>query len=220
MSAKGRILGALGSLVLKDARVTSVERLAPRLRRVRLAGEALRGVAWTPGDKVQVLLPNRDVRTYTPCGWDADAGGTSLLVFVHGDGPGARWGGKVAVGDTVRFIGPQPSLRPPSGPATVFGDETAFGLVEALGGRGVLEVSDLDAGRAFTNLHPGTAVIPADGERHLDRIADTLVSAGGTLVLAGRARSIQGIRARLQARGIAAPTHVKAYWADGKVGLD
>ncbi len=88
------------------------------------------------------MLPSLDTRTYTPCGWDPTRGATSLRVVDHGGGPGAGWTRAVRPGDAVRFVGPQRSLRAPVGAAVVYGDETSFGLVEALGGVGVLEVRD------------------------------------------------------------------------------
>lgn len=220
MSAKGRILGALGGLVLKEGRVTQVDAPHPALRRVEISGEALRGVAWSPGDKVQVVLPSLDVRTYTPCRWDAATGATTLLIYCHGDAPGARWARELAAGDGVRLLGPSRSLRPPPGPTIVFGDETAFGLVLALGARGVLEVSDLGAAEAFRAMHLDGLLLPKAGERHLEAAAEALCAFEGTVVLAGRARSIQVVRGLLQQRGARAPQHVRAYWADGRVGLD
>jgi NADPH-dependent ferric siderophore reductase len=217
MSVKGRLLGALGPLVLREARVVAVESLSASLRRVRVAGESLRGAPWRPGDKVQVVI-GADVRTYTPTAWAGDT--TSFLVFAHGAGPGAAFGRAVSVGDRVRFVGPQRSVRV-DGPVVLFGDETAFGLAEALDARGVFEVSDRDAAAAFAAFRP-SVMIPVDGDRHYDAVAEALVAASGgaTVVLAGRARSIQEVRRRLAARGRAAPKHVKAYWADGKAGLD
>ncbi len=222
MSAKGRLLGALGPLLLTEARVVSATALAPTLRRVVVRGEGLRRADWHPGDKIQVVLPGHVVRTYTPCRWDRATGETELLLYAHGGAPGATWGRTLAVGATVRFFGPRTSLRVPPGPAVVFGDETAFGLVRALDARAVLEVSDPAAAAAFGGLRPGARLFPVDGDRHFDALADALVeaAAGATVVLAGRARSIQAVRTRLMARGLAAPRHTRAYWADGRAGLD
>ena len=70
-SPKGLLLSAVGRLALRHARVTAVEELGGHLRRIALAGDELRGARWTAGDKVQVLLPSKDVRTYTPLAWIA-----------------------------------------------------------------------------------------------------------------------------------------------------
>src|SRR6478752_6178721 len=96
-STKGMLLSAFGRLVLRDARVTAVRELGDRTREIVLEGAALRDVEWVPGDKIQVLLPTRDVRTYTPASWDQRRGSTELIVFAHGDSPGARWSQRIAV---------------------------------------------------------------------------------------------------------------------------
>ena len=90
-SGKGILLGALGGLVLRDATVRAVRDVAPHFRAVELVGPALRGVDFHPGDKIQVLLPSRDVRTYTPLRWDSEAGATELLVYHHTDSPAGAW---------------------------------------------------------------------------------------------------------------------------------
>jgi NADPH-dependent ferric siderophore reductase len=132
-STKGLLLSAVGRLVLRHARVTEVAPLSAHLRRIELAGDELRGVAWTAGDKVQVLLPSRDVRTYTPIRWDRERGTTTIVVHDHGDSPGAVWGRTVAAGDACGFVGPQRSLARTRGrPAILFGDETSIGVAHAL----------------------------------------------------------------------------------------
>ena len=77
-SPKGLLLSAVGRLVLRHARVTAVEDLGGHLRRIALASDELRGASWTAGDKVQVLLPSKDVRTYTPLAWDRTRGAGSV----------------------------------------------------------------------------------------------------------------------------------------------
>ena len=115
MSGKGMILRWLGAVALREATVTTCASPAPRYLRVRLRGAVPRG---EPGDKVQVLLPGDDVRTYTPFAWsdEGEARGFSLLVFLHGDTPAARWARSLREGDVVRFVGPQRALRMPDGP--------------------------------------------------------------------------------------------------------
>lgn len=222
MSAKGRILGALGPVLLTEARVLSVEAIVPSLRRIVLGGEALRRARWHPGDKVQVVLAGHLVRTYTPSRWDAMRGETELLHYAHGKGPGAEWGRSVRPGDAVRLFGPRGSLRSDGGPVALFGDETTLGLAVALAARAILEVSEPAVGAAAAALLPGTSTFAVDGDRHFDALVDALIEAGNgaTLMLAGRARSIAEVRRRLTARGVPAPRLVRPYWADGKVGLD
>ena len=70
----------------------------------------------------------------------------------------------------------------------------------------------------------GDLVERTANDAHLDEV-DALLRArdgaeGGTLVLTGKAQSIQGIRTRLRARPAFARQRSKAYWAPGKRGLD
>lgn len=116
---------ALGGLLLQDATVQAVRDVAGSFRGVELAGPGLRGVTFTPGDKLQMLLPSRDLRTFTPLRWDSEAGTTELFVVHHTESPAGRWIRALAVGDTRRFVGPQRSIRlPETGPVLLFGDET------------------------------------------------------------------------------------------------
>lgn len=52
----GRIEGALTRLFMKSATVRESRALDEGFRLVTLSGESLRGVRWTPGQKVQVAL--------------------------------------------------------------------------------------------------------------------------------------------------------------------
>lgn len=235
------LLSAIGRLVLRDAKVVAVRELGDRIRELALEGPALRDVTWTPGDKIQVLLPSLDVRTYTPTSWDTRRGATELIVFAHGDSPGAAWSRRVAVGDTCRFVGPQRSLRrQPGHPAVLFGDETSFGLAAALGRSTnaklacVFEVGSSASVRAVVDAvglgRNGSVVlverkqsdahlndVVGEIEREIERLGHE--HAHPQLLLSGRAQSIQALHPRLRASGSGRSSN-KAYWAVGKVGLD
>jgi NADPH-dependent ferric siderophore reductase len=232
-SGKGLLLDSIGRFFLTEATVTSVEPLGERFLSVALSGTALRGADWTPGDKIQVLLPGRDVRTFTPVRWDA-GGTTELLLYLHGGAtPATRWARAVAAGDAVRFIGPQRSVRVPDGrPVVLYGDETSFGVACALAGSRpagalgcVFEVSSrADVGPVLERLGFDAAATERAGSAHLGTIADRLRSElaarpGAALVMTGCASSIQAVRALLRAGG-PRPEATKAYWAPGKAGLD
>lgn len=236
-SPKGLLLAAVGRLVLRHARVTAVDELGGGLRRLALGGDELRGAAFTPGDKLQVLLPSRDVRTYTPVTWDGVGGATAVVAFDHGDHPGARWARTVAVGAACGFVGPQRSIaRTPGRPAIVFGDETSVGVALALTQAApavplvcVLEVGAPDAlAPALERLgldDPAVLVARRDDDAHLDEVAAELVRARAAhrdaeLIFTGRGAAIQALRARLRARGVEPRGPTKAYWSRGKVGLD
>jgi len=222
----GRIERALTQWMLREARVARVDTLSPHFRMIDLDGAALRSVAWTPGQKLQVMLGAGLLsRTYTPMLWDAERGATRLLAYTHGDGPGSHWSSTVALGDTVSFFGPRRSLDL-AGLAypTLFGDETSFALAASLGtaARFIFEVDSTDECRPLLEaLGLGTAVLVErqPGDTHLDAIEAALE--GDTFILTGKAASIQRLSRTLKARGVASSViRAKAYWAPGKRGLD
>lgn len=214
-SGKGTILRWLGGVALRSTTVTAVAAPAPRYLRVRLRGEVARG---EPGDKVQVLLPGDDVRTYSPFAWAEEGGGArsfSLLVFVHGDTPATRWAKALRVGDTVRFVGPQRALRMPDGPLVLVGDETSLAAVasyeEARPGQ-VRAVFEGDVPAAVLADLGLRAAVCAAGE-----VASHLADTPGAVGVTGSAALIQRVREALNGR--AAP-RVKAHWIAGRVGID
>ncbi len=227
---KARLLGGwIGDRLLRDALVESLEELGPRYRRVVLRAPWATELSGAAGEKVQLFLPEVGTRTYTPFDFDRAAGRFSVLVYVHGDTPGPSFARALEVAAEVRLIGPQAStpLDGLEGPVSLFGDETSFAVARTLRGierlrdRSTLrfEVSSLeDAFYAVDALDiPRDALVakePADA--HLKGIADAL---SGSIVLTGRASSIQKVREHLRAAGKRKQT-VRAYWADGKTGLD
>ncbi|WP_224249357.1 siderophore-interacting protein [Hyalangium gracile] len=231
-SAKAVLGGVLGRFIFREATVSLVEPLGARFRRLVLSSPALRGVSWTPGDKLQVFLPEAGTRAYTPTRWDSDAGETELLIYLHGDGPGTAWASSVQAGARVQVFGPRGSLVVGERtPGVIFGDETSVGLVRAHGSNGasVLEVTDARAVREVLDglgCRATTLVERAPQDGHLGELVSALEGAVRTaphqrLVLSGRAAAIQEVRKGLKARGVSlSEAKTKAYWAPGKVGLD
>lgn len=228
-SAKGLVLDMLGRLVTRSARASAVRDLGHGLRVITLVGPELRDVAWTPGDKVQVLLPTRDVRTYTPSRWEGDE--LELVAFDHGDAPGSAWSRAIAPGDALRFVGPQRSVRRHAGKRVVlFGDETSFGLAVAFSGAPLASVFEIGAAPyaeivAGLGVADAACVVRAPGDRHLVDVAAAIADGlrthpGAELVMTGRAQSIRVVRDRLRTLGVGARPANKAYWSVGKSGLD
>lgn len=233
-SAKAFFGELLGSLVFREGRVHRVEDVALGFRRLEVRGEGLRGISWTPGDKVQVFLSGEGMRTYTPMRWDAQSGITEFLGFMHGEGPGAAWLRAANMGDRVRFFGPRGSIDG-SGLArsvVLVGDETSFAVASALrpGRRltGLFEVVDpRSSTQALDSVQvPGSHCLQrtaSDG--HWPALADQLIEllradSEAQVVFTGRAKTIQFLRQSLKRAGISRSMASKAYWADGKKGLD
>lgn len=230
---------AVLSLFTKRASVSEIVRLSGDFSLVRLAGEALRGVTWAPGQKLQLAVQGFQLRTFTPIAWDAERGTTELFVYAHGAGPVARWVGALAVGSECALFGPRGSLDLGAleHPGLLFGDETSFGLAHALrftahGGAGVEVLLEVTAPRAAEEALGVLGVVGArlverrEGDAHLQLVEERLAelareAALRGAVLSGKASSIQAVSRRLRALGVERrKIRAKAYWAPGKSGLD
>lgn len=228
----------LGRWLFREVTIASVREVSPRFRRLLLSGDSLQKAPFTAGDKVQVIL-DEGARTYTPFAFNAAQGAMSLLVYLHGNSPGARWGRQAAAGQSVRIFGPRGSLPLPSleGPVVLFGDETSLAVARALREqRGptaplsfVFEVSNEDEAQAALEelgLTGASFAVRSRGDEHLNEIEERVRVAlethpGASLVLTGKATSIQALRSALRAHPAGhARQKVKAYWATGKRGLD
>lgn len=218
---------------LLRATVTGVETLTPRMRRIRIAGASLRGLAWLPGQHVRVRVDTVSLRTYSV--WDyTDGEHLDLCVLDHaGQGPGARWSRRVRAGDSVALTRPQGRLVPrePAAYHLFVGDETAYAAFGAM-----LRALPLDA-RAHGVIDAGvphdSASMPRLGDlRRFDRggrdhVVDALralhlPTEPGVAYVAGEARDCQAVRRHLTAeRGWPrTAVIVKPFWAPGRRGLD
>ena len=232
----GYVTRTLLRWLMRPADIAAVEVLSPHFRLIDLEGEALKGIAWTVGQKLQISMgTGLTARTYTPMSWDTESGKTRLLAFAHGDGPGSRWASALREGDICQFFGPRRSLDLSSlaAPVVVFGDETSFALAAALratpGIRAscVFEATQVAESRPVLEaigLGDATVVARAADDAHLIAVAaevSSLGASGAHFVLAGKARSIQHVSRVLKMAGIGTSRlKAKAYWAPGKVGLD
>lgn len=228
----GLITRKLLQLLMRPARVAGIETPSPRFRIVHLEGEALRDVGWMPGQKVQIAIGSGlSNRTYTPMTWDEAGGSTSLLAFLHGDGPGSQWAEGLRAGDGCHFFGPRRSLdlAAPGSPLVLFGDETSFGLAASLRRDATLLFEAGDTGEAHATLAGigiGHAMVlgRTGGDAHLLAAEAEIrrhAAAGAHFVLTGKAASIQRLIQCLRSAGVGSSRiSSKAYWAPGKTGLD
>lgn len=234
---QGPVTRLLLRWLMRPARVAAVETLSPRFRLIELEGGALKDVAWTAGQKIQVAMgAGLSARTYTPMSWDASRGRTRLLAFAHGEGPGSRWASGLRQGDICQFFGPRRSLDLAGleAPVILFGDETSFGLAAALrdtlqagGALHMFEANDAaEPQQALDAISLGQARLIARSadDAHLAAIEAEmlrLAANGAQFVLTGKASSIQRISRALKAGSVASSRiKAKAYWAPGKTGLD
>jgi NADPH-dependent ferric siderophore reductase len=192
--------------------------------------------SWTPGDKIQVRVPGGGLtmRTYTPIRWDNTSGDTTILVHLHGAGPGSAWAHAVAAGDAVQIVGPRRSIdltRFTSAPIFV-GDETSVGLRVAWTAahpnlepvRDNFELNSPTALRAL-GLEP-VHVTREETDGHLPVFVEQVVAAAAEhrespLIVTGRSTTIAAIRGALRAAGHAQRmTRVRTYWDPRRTGLD
>lgn len=241
-STKGLLINALGALILRQGKVSRVREISPRFRWLEVRVEGLRDLDWTPGDKVQVLLPDMEVRTYTPISWNRTQGTTEFLLYRNqplevgpaAEHPGTRWIRTVSEGAAFRFVGPQRSLAADAGASVVlFGDETSFAVALSLRtGSGspacVFEVSsraESAAVLAELGLPEAVCVERQADDSHLSEVGAQLekrVAArkNAQLLMSGRAQAIQLLKSRRRSAGQARAHKTKAYWSLGKAGLD
>jgi NADPH-dependent ferric siderophore reductase len=213
--------------------VIATEQLTPRMRRVTVQSDAMRGLEIRPAQDVELLLREdsgrRVKRRYTIRHARPDRGELDLDVLLHGDGPGARWGATAQPGDEVEFQGPRGKLELRSASwHLLVGDESAqpaiAAICEALGGReptvAVIEVQDetdhLPVACDVRWVHRGSD--PAGGA---ERLAATLAGLnapdGAHAYLMGETRAMVALRPIVEARGVAHDAiFVKGYWNLGR----
>jgi NADPH-dependent ferric siderophore reductase len=235
---KRRLLDRL----LLPAHVHAVSLHAPRLRRITLAGPGLEGLTWLPGQHVRLQVSDAPgavdwlvgtLRTYSV--WDYHGKTMDLIVYDHGDGPGATWARTVTPGDELMLMKPQGDFTPadPAAYHLFAGEETAqvaYGpMIRALpaGARvfACLEVDTpderLDLGRPddvrWTYREGRADSSLVDAVRALD-----LPPEPGVAYLAGEARTIQRIRRHLveERNWPRRSVRTKPFWTPGRKGLD
>lgn len=246
---KSRLMDRL----LLPARVHAVEQWGPRLRRVTLTGPALAGLTWQPGQHVRLQVAAAPaavdwlvgtLRTYSV--WDYRDQSMELIVFDHGEGPGAQWARTARPGDEVMLLKPQGTFVPDATAAyhLFAGEETAqvsYGpMLRALpDGATVFARLEVDSAGERVDLvrddRPGTPPTwdlawshrdggsAASSQSLVEAVrALTLPDEPGVAYLAGEARTIQLVRRHLvEERGWPRRSiRTKPFWTPGRKGLD
>ncbi|QUQ64213.1 siderophore-interacting protein [Kutzneria sp. CA-103260] len=227
-----RLVDVASSAFLHTAEVTVAEPCAPGFVRVELRADAFRGADWIPGAKVQIRTQRGTLklRTYTPIRWDGDT--TELIACTHADGPAAEWFRGVAAGATCDVFGPRKSIDLRGLDRVVFvGDESSIALAVALRTvtsrvDHVFEASEPSAVSAMLvsrGLDRSSVVVPktADRQSLLAHVRAAAPDESFDLVVTGNAKTVHEIR-RDSRNWPRRPAEIKgkAYWAEGRTGLD
>ena len=230
---------ALERAFFRSVTVSSVTPLSGHFRLIEFAGESLKEDNWIPGQNVQFHLGKLKTRTYTPISWDPAEGTAQFVMFLHGNGPGSEWAESLQTDSPCSFMGPRSSLNfaEVTESSIFFGDETSIGAAVALHrsrdgkqqDRYVFEVSSLvESAEALQRFDlPNAKVVKkAQDLSHLTEVGQTLIDSASGLVaprwiMTGKAQSIQALRRMFRNLQVALTRlDTKAYWAEGKAGLD
>src|SRR5213594_4444060 len=123
----------------EPGRVCEARLLCSRVRNITIAAEALAGVAFEPGADVTLRFPGAEggaeERQYSVWRSNAQAGTLDVCVVLHELGPGSRWAGRCAVGDSVAILLSRAlpiALDTSARAHVILGDETSIASAEAL----------------------------------------------------------------------------------------
>ncbi|ODT98546.1 MAG: hypothetical protein ABS81_27635 [Pseudonocardia sp. SCN 72-86] len=230
-----RLADAVGNVWLTGARVVELTRPGADFVRLVVQDDAFRSASWTPGGKVQ-FRPRRgtfQLRTYTPTRWDTGRGAFELVAFTHGDGPGSDWFRTAAEGDPFEVSTPRKSvdLQASTGGVVFVGDESSVGLAVALRAvnpqvRYVFEAGEPEGLTALLDGLglAGDVVVVGRGDDRSALLREARAAAADgpfDVVVTGDAATVHAVRR--DTRGWdRRPGRVvgKAYWAEGRTGLD
>ncbi|MCB9766179.1 MAG: siderophore-interacting protein [Alphaproteobacteria bacterium] len=206
--------------------VTEVEVLSARLRRLRLSGDAVRRMDWSPGHKIKLHVGGGVMRSYTPARVDLEAGWMDVVFYLHGSGPASDWATAAEVGASSVFLGPKRSMAgagEPMAQALFLGDETTLGLAVALlealpegvAVTGAIELAPEDAPALAALGLPLHAAPRAGGYgAALLRWLEAAPLPEGMVWLSGEADSVLTLRDALLARGLRrSQLRIKPYWS-------
>ncbi|MEU7857133.1 siderophore-interacting protein [Nonomuraea sp. NPDC049141] len=246
---KTTITHALRDRLFVVGEVLETEQVTPRMRKIRIGGEALAGLKWTPGQHVRLAVKDiftarawlrgeiaNALRTYSIWHHDPTWDTIELIGFDHGgDGPGTSWIRNARPGQEIAFTKPEGSLVVRPAPYHLFaGEETAsvaFGaMLRALPeGEVVFGAVEADGPGDHLDLPRDLTRVCREGASAAS--SELLVAAvrklalpdePGVAYLAGEARTIQAVRAHLvRERGWQRQNvRTKPFWTPGKRGLD
>jgi len=189
-------------------------------------GKGLRGLKWSPGDKVKLRVDGKS-RSYTPSAVDRDAGWMDIIFFLHGNGTASRWAGAAEVGTPAVVSKPEKSIkRYKKKPdwALFLGDETTLGLCSALLTSlptgtvvlGAIEVEPQDVNAISKLGLPLSAAVRQDhyGDALIDWLGlNTLPDGDGIVWISGESVTVRTLKRMLDARDLGKTVvKSKGYW--------
>jgi NADPH-dependent ferric siderophore reductase len=136
-------VNTLRDAVFLTGTVSEIEELTPRLRRIRLSSQRLKGLTWTPGQHIRLqvaglvesalrLHPHDALRTYSIYDADPHTGSLDIVMLDHPgvpevDTPARHWANAVAIGSHAQITRPQGNFVVRGGAAyhVFVGEETA-----------------------------------------------------------------------------------------------
>ncbi|MEW5811851.1 MAG: siderophore-interacting protein [Actinomycetota bacterium] len=218
------LLKTLRESVFLSATITDISPLTPRMRRLRVAGDQLRQLAWTPGQHVRLQVagllesalrrhPHDALRTYSIYAADPDRGTLDLAMLDHDGDPGREtparlWASTAAVGDRISMTRPQGrfTIRADARYHLFAGEETASvafaAMLRSLPAEvavygvieGAAEVDHIPLSRNLSHVERGRASA-ADSAVLAHAVRHlALPDEPGVAYLAGEARTIQTLR--------------------------
>jgi NADPH-dependent ferric siderophore reductase len=199
----------------RNLQVARVETLAPKMLRVVLQGEELKGFTSLGfDDHVKLFFAAEDggkdsppathgpgrgdnappaaMRDFTPRWFDAEAGELWIDFFLHEAGPAASWASRVAVGQSLTVGGPRGSFvisLEGIDSHVLIGDETALPAMS----RRLSELPSGVSALAVIETDEGSAAYPLQSRASLQvvRIARTAVSCAPASQLINALRTVQ-----------------------------
>ena len=207
--------------------VSQIEDISSKIRRVRVCGERIRNLKWSPGQKIKIKV-GIYLRSYTPAKVNSELGWMDLIFHLHGKGKASRWAEKVHIGESISFIGPfdsMPFIDAPLDWCLFLGDETTLGLSLALLNAlpktihrfGAIELESDDLGAVSTLQLPLNPIQRDEyyGYALVQWLSLVNIPDGNGIVwISGEAQMVRNLRLALITRGLRSEQlKVKPYWS-------
>lgn len=183
-----------------------------------------RNVKWTRGDKVQFLINDNELRSYTPYAFREDGRTFSTLIYDNQIGEGASFIKSLKTNDRLKVLGPRASLNGEEMKenAIFFADESSIGLAFALKSKIKLLFLECHHQASFKPLVKNKFLFEdaffyqrQDNGMHLIELAEKISKMPKTfpIYLSGNKENILKLQELLENNGVSGNRiHKKFYW--------